>query len=82
MVINKSLKNVVKEQFKRHRNENLDDYVDGKLTVFDRRVLKTKCVGNSWERIYESKDIIRSLKKCGIATNVNDSEDSQMNIRG
>ena len=42
IVINQSFKNAVKEQFARHLNENLDDYVDGKFTVSDRRVLTNK----------------------------------------
>ena len=42
VVINKALKNVPKEQLKRHLDENLDNYADGRLTVFDRRVLTTK----------------------------------------
>ena len=51
----------------------VDDYVDGKLTVSDRRVLTTKWVGNAWVRICQSKDmIIRSFKKCS-TTNVDGS---------
>ena len=42
----------------------------------------TKWVGNTWERICHSKDMVkRSFKKCGITTNVDDSENSQVNIR-
>ena len=64
-------------------DENLDDYVDGKLPVSYRRVLTTKWVGsNAWERICQSKyTLIRSLKKCGITKNVDGSENSQY-IRG
>ena len=54
-----------------------------KFTVSDRRVLKKKWVGNALKRYSQSKDmIIRSLKKIGITTNVDGSEDSQVNIRG
>ena len=35
VVINKPFKNEIKEQFERHLDENLNDYVDGKLTVSD-----------------------------------------------
>ena len=45
--------------------------------------MTTKWVGNIWERICHSKNMIkRSFKKCGITTNVDDSENSQVNIRG
>ena len=48
VVINNPFKSAIKEQFERHLGENLDDYVDGKLTVTDRRVLTTKYLGNAW----------------------------------
>ena len=83
VVINKPFKNAIKKQFERHLDEKLDDYVDGKLTVSDRRVLKTNWVCNTWERICQSKDmIIHSSRKCGITTNVDGLENSQVNIRG
>ena len=83
VVINKPFKNAIKEQLERHLDENLDEYVDGQLTLFDRRVLTTNCVGNAWEKICQSKDmIIRSFKKCDITTNVDWSENSQSNILG
>ena len=63
-------------------DKNLDDYVDGKLTVSNRRVFTTNWVGNAWEIIFQSKDIIRFFKKCEITTNVDDSENSLVNILG
>ena len=81
VAINKLFKNAIKEQFEKHLDENLGGYVDDKLTVSDRRVLATKWVGNTWETIFQSKDmIIRSFKKCSITTNIDDSENSQVNI--
>ena len=50
VVINKPFKNAAKDQFQRHLEENLDDYVDGKLTVSERRILTTKWIVNAWER--------------------------------
>ena len=46
VAVNKPFKYTIKEQFERHLDENLDDYVDGKLTVSDRRVFITKWIGN------------------------------------
>ena len=64
-------------------DKNLDDYVDGKLTVSDGRVLTTKWVGNACERICQSRDmIIRSFKKCGITMTVDHSKNSQVNVQG
>ena len=56
VVINKPCKNAIKEQFERPLDENLDNYVDGKLTVSDRIVQTTKWVGNVWDRNCQSKD--------------------------
>ena len=57
VVINKPFKNAVK-QFEKHLDENLDDYVVGKLT-------------RSWEMISQSKYmIIRSFRKCAIRKKV------------
>ena len=77
--VNKPFKNYVREQFEKHLDENLDLYVEGKLAASERRLLTTKWVGNAWE----NKDmIIRSFVKCGITSNVDGSEDDQVNIRG
>ena len=37
----------VREQFEKHLDENLERYVEGKLTASERRVLTTKWVGNA-----------------------------------
>ena len=42
VAINKPFKNPVKGQFLKHLDENLDDYVAGKLTVSNRIVLTKK----------------------------------------
>ena len=67
VVINKPCKNTIKEQFERPLDENLDNYVDGNLTVSDRIVWTTKWVGNAWDRICQSKDMIMcSFKKWNV----------------
>lgn len=81
--VNKPFKNLVREQFEKHLDENLDKYVDGKLTASERRVLTTKWVANAWQKVSENKDmIIRSFVKCGITCKLDGSEDDQVNIRG
>ena len=57
VVINKPFKNVAKEKFERHLGEKLDDFVDGNLTIFNSKALKTKWVGNVKEWICRSKDM-------------------------
>ncbi len=81
--VNNPFKSYVREQFEKHLDENLEHYVEGKLTASERRVLTTKWVGNAWEKLSENKDmIIRSFVKCGITSNVDGSEDDQVNIKG
>ena len=83
VVLNKPFKNLVREQFEKHLDENLNDYVEGKLTASKRRILTTKWVAIAWEKLMQDKEmVIRSFKKCGITTNVDGSENDKVNIRG
>ena len=64
-----------------HLQENLDDYVKGRISVSERRVLFTKWVGKTWEEISCKKDmIICSFKKCGTSVAIDGSEDNEINI--
>ena len=64
-----------------HLQDNLDDYVRGRITTSQRRVLLTKWVGKAWEEISAKKEMtIRSFKKCGISVAIDGSEDGQINI--
>ena len=81
--VNKPFKNLVREQFEKHLDENLDKYVDGKLTTSERRVLTTKWVADAWQKVSENKDmIIRSFVKCGITCKLDGSVDDHVNMRG
>ena len=41
-VINNTFTNLIKEQFEKHPDDNLNDYVGGKLTASDWKILTTK----------------------------------------
>lgn len=59
-----------------HVQQNLEDYVRGRITASERRILFTKWVGKAWEEISTKKDMaIHSFKKCGISIAVDGSED-------
>ncbi len=63
--------------------DNLEQYLHGKFTAGERRVLITKWVGEAWEELSEDKDIaVRAFKKCGISTAADGSEDFEIHLEG
>ena len=78
---NKPFKDVVRQQFKKHLEENLQRYGEGKISVFQRRVLVTKWVNKAWTEAGSNRDmVVRSFKKCGIYSSLNGSENGQIHI--
>ena len=83
VVINKPFKSHVRYCFERHLNENFDLYVEGKLLASERRVVTTKWVAESWEKIKHDKEMIRhSFLKCGLSNALDGREDHEVNIKG
>ena len=82
MVINKPFKNHIRKDFERHLEENLDLYVEGKLSASERRVLTTKWVANSWAKIKQDKEMVRHSLKCGLSNSLHGSDDHEVNIKG
>ena len=73
---NAPFKKKVEEYALKHMNDNLEDYLHGKFTAGERRILITHWVGDAWEEL--SKDLhiaVRLFKKCGISTAAEGSED-------
>ena len=82
MVINKPFKIHVRYCFERHLKENLDLYVEGKLSASERRVLTTKWVAESWEKTKPDKEMIRhSFLKCGLSNALDRSEDHEVHMK-
>ena len=67
-----------------HLSTNPEQFMTGKVTASDRRVLFTKWVGTAWqETSCRLKDtVIRSFVKCGISLPISSSRDSEINIDG
>ena len=83
VVFNAPFKAAIDTMANNHLQENLDDYVRGKISASERKILFTKWVGQAWEDISAKKDmIIRSFKKCGISVAIDGSEDTEINIGG
>ena len=83
VVVNKPFKEVVDRLATTHMQENLDDYVRGKITASERRALFTKWVGQAWEEVSAKKDMVQqSFMKTGIAVAIDGSQDEEINIGG
>ena len=80
VVFNAPFKAAIDAMANDHLQKNLDDYVKGRITASERRVLFTKWVGKAWEMSCKKDMIIRSFKKCGISVAIDGSEDDEINI--
>ena len=83
VVINAPLKKKIEKLSMQHVQENLQQYVNGKFTASERRVLLTSWIGQAWEELSSNKSmIIRAFKKCGISVAADGSEDDEVEIMG
>ena len=69
----------VKKQSEDHMEKNLELYTNNKLSASDRRILITKWVGNAWSNL-KRDSIVRGFKKCGLTTNLDDSDNDQVKL--
>ena len=78
---NKPFKDVVRQQFEKHLEENLQRYTEGKISASERRVLVTKWVGKAWAEVGSNCDmVVRSFKKCDISLYLDGSENGEIHI--
>ena len=78
---NKPFKDVVRQQFEKHLEENLQRYTEGKISAFQRRVLVTKWVGKAWAEVGSIRDMVaNSYKICGISLPLDGSEYGEIHI--
>ena len=80
---NAPFKRKVESAASQHMQDNLDGYLNGKITAGERHVLLSKWVGEAWEELSKNKDMIeRSFKKCGISVATDGSEDFEIHLEG
>ena len=78
---NEPFKDIVRQQFKKHLEENLGQYTEGKISASERRVLATKWIGKVWTEVSSNHDIVvRSFKKCGISLSLDGSKNGEIHI--
>ena len=83
VVVNKPFKDRINHLASKHMQDNLDAYVNGKISAKERRILFTQWVGQAWEEVSSNKEMVkRSFVKTGIAVAIDGSEDKEINIRG
>lgn len=83
VVVNKPFKAAINRLATQHMQEKLDDYVNGRISAKERRILFTKWVGQAWEEVSSDKEMMkRSFLKTGIAVAIDGSEDVQINVEG
>ena len=65
-------------------NKRLDEWVHGKLSASERRILMTQWIGSAWTAFcFEYQETIKaSFIKCGITVPMDGSNDTSINIRG
>ena len=83
VVFNKPFKSSIEKLAMQHMHDHLNDYLSGKLSASEQRVLFTRWIGQAWQETSANKEVIvRSFKKCGISTAIDGSEDYQISIPG
>ena len=71
---NKPFNDVVRQQFEKPLEENLQRYTEGKISASERRVLVTKWVDSNRDMVE------RSFKKYGISLYLDGSENGEIHI--
>ena len=78
---NKLFKDVVRQQFEEHIEQNLQRYTEGKISASEKRVLVTKRVGIAWTKVGSNRDmVVRSFTKCGISLSLDGYDNGEINI--
>ena len=77
MVVNKHFKAYVQRLSEKHMEENLQDYVGGKVSTLEKHILITKWCDEAWKSISRSS-VVRGFKKCGLSTNVDGSKNQEV----
>ena len=76
---NKPFKDVVRQQFKKHLEENLQRYTEGKICLWKKR---TSGLCKAWTEVGSNRDmVVRSFKKCCISLSLDGSENGEIHIK-
>ena len=82
-VINRSLKAQIEELADQYIDKNEREWVEGKYTISQRRVLLTRWVGQAWDDMHaKDSDMIRqAFVQVGLGLPIDGSRDSEIKIK-
>jgi hypothetical protein len=81
-VVNRSLKARIEELADQYIDEHERDWVEGKYSVSQRRVLLTKWVGQAWEDMHaEDSDMMQAFQQVGLGLPIDGSRDHELKIK-
>jgi hypothetical protein len=81
--VNHALKSRIEELADIYIDQNEREWVEGKYSICDRRVLLTKWVGQAWQDMHqEDSDMIRgAFEKVGLGLPIDGSQDHKISIK-
>jgi hypothetical protein len=81
--VNHALKSRIEELADIYIDQNEREWVEGKYSISDRRVLLTKWVGQAWQDMHqEDSDMIRgAFEKVGLGLPIDGSQDHKISIK-
>ena len=73
-----AVKGKMNQKFDEHFDNNTDDWVEGKITTSQRRLLYAKWLSETWKECIEKNQaqITKAFVQCGMLNAVDDSEDT------
>jgi hypothetical protein len=82
-VVNKSLKARIEELADQYIDEHESEWVEGKYSIGQRRVLLTKWVGQAWEDMHaEDSEMLRqAFEQVGLGLPIDGSQDHKIKIK-
>lgn len=83
VIINKPLKDRIKELSEIHYDNNMDKWQHGKYSISERRIMITYWVAQVWRELHaeQSDIIIKTFRKLGLSLAVNGSENKELRVK-
>lgn len=83
--LGKAIKDRMRMKFDENFENNIDAWVDGRVTASDRRLLQAKWLDESWVEFFKeggSNQVTNAFIHCGMLNAVDGSEDKFIKVQG